>query len=212
MSEDGNWYDSKTEAEGGLSEDRLEVLKGFETPADMATKYFELSEKNWRDDFAGDDDKFKSTIERYATPADFAQSWREQRATISDGKYSKPPGEGATEDDIKAYREANGIPMESAAYMDNLPDGLVVGDDDKEIMADFMGVLHKVNAPPGIAHVAIEWYNKFAEEQQESIAEIDSEQHQETTTALRENSVYQMGRPAGLKTITFAPLTQVNQP
>ncbi len=183
--DDGNWYDGISDGDDDLSQDRLAVLSNFETPADMATKYFELSEKNWQDDFAGDDEKFKSTSERDKTPADFAAAWREQRATISDGKYSKPPAEGATEDDIKAFREANSIPMEAAGYMENLPDGMVVGDEDREIMGDFMGALHSVNAPPEIAHVAIGWYNKFAEEQQDEIAETDSVHHQETEDSLR---------------------------
>ncbi len=186
MSEDGNWYDGMTEGEGALKEEHIETLKGFETQTDFANKYFELTEKNWRDDFAGDDDKFKSSIERYATPADFAQSWREQRSTISEGNYAKPPGEGATEDDIKAYREANNIPMESAAYMENLPDGTVIGEDDKELMADFMGTLHQLNAPPEYAHAVIDWYNNFAETQQDAIAEIDAGQHQETEDTLRQ--------------------------
>lgn len=186
MSEDGNWYDGLTEGDGALKEEQIETLKGFETQTDFANNYFELTAKDWREDFAGEDDKFKSQLDRYATPADFGQSWREQRATISDGKYSKPPGEGSTDDDIKAYREANGIPLESVGYMDNLPEGMVVGDDDKEIMADFMGALHSVNADPAIAHKAIEWYNKFAEEQQDVIAETDAGHHQETEDKLRQ--------------------------
>ncbi len=185
MSEDGNWYDGMIEGEGALKEEQIDILKGFETQTDFATKYFELTDKNWRDDFAGDDDKFKSTLERFATPLDMSAAYREAQATISSGRHKELPGEGATEDDIKAYREANGIPLESAGYMDNLPEGLVVGDDDKELMADFMGALHKVNAAPEIGHAAIEWYNNFAEEQQDAIAEVDSQQHQEATDALR---------------------------
>ncbi len=184
MSEDGNWYD-------GITPDNEENTAAREQLAkfDNAGAYIEhvngLENKDWRDDFAGDDDKFKSTLERFATPGDMSKAYREAQATISSGRYKEVPGEGATDDDIKAYREANGIPLESSGYMDNLPDGMVIGEDDKELMTDFMGVLHGMNVDPKVGHEVIKWYNKFSEEQQDVIAETDSTQHQETEDALR---------------------------
>ena len=179
--------DDWRETIAGDDADKLGLLEPFKTPADLFDAHQTLANKNWRDDYAGDDDKFKSTLERFNTPADMGKSYRESQATLSAGVYDKPPGEGATDEDIKHYREANNIPLESAGYMENLPDGLVVGEDDKEIMGDFMGVLHKLNVAPQVGHAVIGWYNNFAEQQQDAIADIDSEHKQECDDVLRQD-------------------------
>ena len=168
------------------SPERVEALKAFDSPQAFFDKHDELTNANWRDQFAGDDEKFKSQLERFNTPADLGKSYREAQATIRGGNLAKPLPEGATEDDIKAYRESHGIPLEPTGYLENLPDGLVVGDDDKEIMEDFLGALHEENVAPSVAHKAIAWYNDFAEKQQDAMAELDHEHHVEAEEALRQ--------------------------
>lgn len=173
------------EALAGDNAERIEALGEFESSEKFLEHYDGLKDRNWRDEYAGDDDKFKSTLERFATPLDMGKSFREAQQTISGNKHNEPPAADADEATMTAYREANGIPKEAAGYLENLPDGLVVGDDDKEIFTDFMGTMHKLNAPPAYAHAAIEWYNQFAEQQQDDLAELDSEQHQAVEDELR---------------------------
>ena len=180
---EGAWYEPLL-GENPAAE-RVEALSAFDTPQAFFDKHDELTNANWRDQFAGEDDKFKTTLERYSTAADLGKAFREQKATISSGQLSAPLPEGATEDDVKAYRTERGIPLEATGYLENLPNGLVVGDEDKEIMTDFMGALHSENVPPSVAHKAIEWYNGFAEQQQDQLAELDHEHNTETEEALR---------------------------
>lgn len=184
LDETGNWYDGVA----GDNTDRAEALSKF----DSADAFFEshnalaeAGDKDWRTEMAGDDDKFKSQLERYSTPTDFGNAFREQRATISAGNLLKPLAEDASDEDIKAFREAQGIPLESSGYMENLPEGLVLGEDDKEIFADFASSLHDANAPPEIAHKALEWYNGFAQQTQDAEAAMDASQREETTEQLR---------------------------
>jgi hypothetical protein len=178
--EDGHWSESLV----GENVERGEALKAFDTPDD----YFAANDTalDWRRGLAGDDDKFMSTLERYSSAEDVGKAFREQRATISSGNLKADPGPDATEDDVKAYREANGIPLEAKGYMDNLPEGLVIGEDDKVIFEDFMGSLHAKNATPEVAHAAIEWYNGFAQREQDAISDLDSQQSTETNDLLRE--------------------------
>jgi hypothetical protein len=166
-------------------EERVEFLKGFETQDDFIDNAYNAQNRNWREDFAGDDDKFKSQLERYQSPADLGKAFREQRATISSGAYKQAPGADATPEDISAYREANGIPAEASGYLENLPDGLVMGDGDKAIFEDFAGAMHEMNVDPTVMHKAIEWYNGFAEREQDALAEMDHTQHTETVDELR---------------------------
>lgn len=176
----GNWYDSFA----GEDDARRETLSQFDSFDDFLEDYNKRGD--WRSAVAGDDDKFKSTLDRFATPADFGNSFREAQQKIRSGQLKPELPEDATEEQIKDFRRNNNIPLEPTGYLDNLPDGLVVGEDDKELMADFMGALHSANADPKIAVAAIEWYNDFAEKQQEAIADLDTEQAREAVDALRD--------------------------
>ena len=173
----------------GDDEGKLEALKAFESPGDLFDAHQNLANANWRDQFAGDDEEFGKTLERFKTPGDFANSFKEAQSTIRAGGHKQAAGlpEGATEEQIAAYREEQGIPAEAAGYLDTLPDGLVVGEEDGEIFGDFLGALHAVNAPPEIAHAALEWYNNFNEQQQEMFADFDAESYKATEDQLRQD-------------------------
>jgi len=171
----------------GDNTERLEALKGYESPDKFFEEFDGLKNKDWRKDVAGDDEKFMSTLQRFASPVEFGNSFREAQQTIRSGKFKQPPGPDAKPEDIEAYREANGIPKEVSGYLENLPDGVVIGEDDKPIFEDFLSALHKKNAPPEIALTAIEWYNGFAEKQQEAQAELDSQHATEANDQLRQD-------------------------
>ena len=165
--------------------ERVEFLKSFDTQDALIDSAQTAKNANWRDGFAGEDTKFKSELERFSTPADMGKAYREARATISSGNLKQAPDENATPEDLAAFRAANNIPAEATGYLDNLPEGLVLGDDDKEIFADFAGAMHEMNVEPAVMHKVIDWYNGFAEDQQDQMAELDNEHHQETEDALR---------------------------
>jgi hypothetical protein len=165
--------------------ERVEFLKSFDTQDALIDSAQTAQNANWRDAFAGEDDKFKSQLERYSTPEDLGKAFREQRATISSGNLTPKPDENATPDDLAAFRSANGIPAESSGYLENLPEGLVLGEDDKEIFENFAGAMHEMNVEPAVMHKVIDWYNGFAEDQQDAMAEMDNSHHQETEDALR---------------------------
>lgn len=168
----------------GDNTERLEALKSFETPDDFFADVDNA--KDWRRGIAGDDDKYYSELQRFNTPQDYGNSFREAQQTIRSGNLKAALKEDATPEDVQAYRENNGIPAEASGYLNDLPEGLVVGEADKEIFTDFMGALHEKNAPPEVAHAAIEWYNDFAQREQDALAELDNSQSQETNDLLRQ--------------------------
>lgn len=180
-----NTDDSWKESLAGDDTTRMEALSGFQSPDDLFNSLSESQNFDWRSAAAGDDDKFKSQLERFDSLGSFANSFREAQQKISSGQLKDQLPANATDDQIKHYREANGIPLEPNGYTENLPDGLVLGEEDKEIFSSFAEALHSVNAPPEIAHKAIEWYNNFAEQQQDAMAEIDHEHHMATEDELR---------------------------
>lgn len=181
---DGNWYDTMA----GEDEGRIEVLSKFDTADAFYSNHQEMVNANWRDQFIPeDDDKARTAMERFTSPTDYSNAFNEAQQKIRSGKMKDDlPGADADDESIKQYRENNGIPLEAKDYLENLPDGLVVGEDDKEIMENFMGSLHAIHAPPSSAHAAIQWYNGFKEQQQDAQNELDTEEAKEATDSLRE--------------------------
>jgi len=165
--------------------ERVEFLKSFDTQDARIDSAQTAKNANWRNAYAGDDDKFKSQLERFQTPADMGKAFREAQGKISSGNLRQAPDENATPEDLAAYRTANGIPAEAAGYLENLPEGLVIGAEDKEIFGDFAGAMHEMNVEPAVMHKVIDWYNGFAEQQQDQMAEMDNEHHTETEDTLR---------------------------
>jgi hypothetical protein len=164
-----------------------ETLGKFESFDSFLEDYNNTKNADWRDGIAGDDDKFKSTLQRFQSPSEFGNSYREAQQKIRSGQLKPELPEDASEDQIKEFRAANDIPLEVEQYLADLPDGLVVGDDDKDIMLDFLGAMHEVNAPKSVAHKMVEWYNNFEAKQQDAIAALDAEQTREATDALRDS-------------------------
>ena len=186
---DGAWRD-EIAGEGEDAAARLEVLQGFDSPTALFNSQQELTNANWRDPFVPEDDEdgaIAKQMERFGAPADYGKSFREQQATLSANKQAVPLGENATEDDIKAFREVNELPMEAADYLKDLPDGMVLGEDDKPIAEMFMGVLHGEYAPAKIGHALIGAYNKMQEQDQADEVEMDTSHHTETTDTLRKD-------------------------
>jgi hypothetical protein len=182
LSTDTAWKDSLA----GDNEDYAAALEGFNSPDDLFGSLSQAQNYDWRSEAAGDDDKFKSQLERFDSIGSFANSFREAQQTISSGQLKDPLPDNASDDQVRAYREANGIPLESSGYLENLPDGLVLGEEDKEVFASFAETLHNINADPTVAHAALSWYNDFAEMQQDALAEADHTNHIETEDTLRQ--------------------------
>ena len=182
---DTGWKDDIA-GEGDDAPARLEALEGFESPTALFDAHQGLTNLNWRDAFVpeGDEDVAKQ-MERFNSPADYGKSFREAQATLSSNKQSVPLADNATDEDIVAFREANELPAEAADYLKDLPDGLVLGEDDLPIAEVFMEALHGEYAPAKYGHVLIGAYNKFQEQVQADEAELDSTQNTETTDTLR---------------------------
>lgn len=179
---DGNWYDNLV----GDNTELAESLSKYESFDDYNKAFSEAANRDWRAEVAGDDEKFRSTLDRFESPAAFGNSFREAQQKIRSGQLKADLPEDATEDQIKEYRRANNIPLEADGYLKDLPEGLVIGEEDKEIVQGFVEQLHGVNASPDIVHKALEWYNGFAEQTQSEMAEIDTQQKGEAIASLQE--------------------------
>jgi hypothetical protein len=121
---------------------------------------------------------------RYADPAAFGKAHESAVTKISQG-VKEPLKEGATEEELKAWRSENGIPEKADGYFEKLPNGLVIGEDDKALFTEWAGQMHGLNVPPTVVAKTVEWYYSMQEQQLENAQALDRQQATEATAALK---------------------------
>lgn len=143
--------------------------------------------EDWRDKLAGDDPKFRKQLERYASPGALAKAHRELQAKVSSGELrgSNKLPEKPTDEELSAWRKENGVPDKPADYINDLPSGIVLGEDDKPRVDSFIKQMHELNAPKGLVQSAIEWNQKQIEEDMQQRYERNANLQDSTEEELR---------------------------
>lgn len=151
-------------------------------PADPPKAYWP---EDWRKNVAGDDDKLLKRMERYASPKALAEALVSVQNRISAGELRGALPKNATDEQVKQWREENGIPEAPDKYDLQLAKGLVIGDDDKPIIDDMLKALHGVNANSAIASQAVNFYYQAIENAEAQRQEADRASAQASEDALR---------------------------
>ena len=134
---------------------------------------------------SGEDEKAMKRLERFGSPSDLFKAYREAETKLSSGANADALPEGATDEQVAAYREQNGIPKEPSGYLDKLPDGMVLSDADTAVASGYLEAAHAANLPPEQANIAIAWYQDMAAKQQADTQAADVAFRRETTDALK---------------------------
>lgn len=140
---------------------------------------------DWRERIAKGDEKRLGVFKRYNSPEALGDALIAAQQRISSGEIRQPLPANATPEQIAAYRQANGIPETPNGYLEKLPAGLIIGEDDKPLVTDFATFMHGKNLPPAAVHAGIEWYNQLAERQIAENAEAENAAKQQTEDTLR---------------------------
>lgn len=127
---------------------------------------------NWRDRAAGGNDQIAKLIGRFTSPQTMAQALFNARQQLSEGRKATLP-EGATPEQVATFRKENGVPEKAAAYLENLPAGLVIGELDKPRVAQFAEDMHALNQPPAVVHAVLQSYYKIQEAESARIADAN---------------------------------------
>ncbi len=143
---------------------------------------------DWRDKFAKGDEKALKQFARYASPEALADALLAAQKRISQGELGpKKPGKDSTAEEIAAYRATLGVPDKPEAYFDKLPNGLVIGEEDKPLFDKFGALMHEENIPSSAMHKVVDWYYKeVVEEGEQQRYEINETAKRETEDALRQ--------------------------
>jgi len=134
---------------------------------------------NWRTPFGAE---AQATLERYKTEEEAGKAFMELRQYRKDNAGVKPLADDASDEDRTAWREANGLPKESSEYLDSLPEGTEIGDDEKLIYDGLADVLLGHNAPKELFGGVYDWAVKLEQE----IAEAETADDEKDSGALQE--------------------------
>lgn len=137
---------------------------------------------DWRAAF-GTDEKTQKLLGRYASAEAFGRAHLEAIARISTVKA--PLKDGASPEEVAAWRKENGIPEKVDGYFEKLPNGLVIGEEDKALFGEWATQMHGLNVPPSVVAKTVEWYYGMQEQQAANQEAMDRQHQTETVTALR---------------------------
>jgi hypothetical protein len=139
---------------------------------------------DWRAALAGGDEKLMTMLGRYADQTAFGKAHLAAVAKISQG-VKEPLKDTATPEEVAAWRKDNGIPEKADGYFEKLPNGLVVGEDDKGLFSEWATQMHGLNVPPSVVAKTVEWYYGMQEQQLANQQALDRQQASEATQALK---------------------------
>lgn len=165
--------------------DKAKDGEGDKAAKDKAEADAKWGEK-WREDYAGDDEKKLAYLNRFTSPKALMDKLFEQDKLIRSGGHKTKIDENSSEEDIKKYREENGIPEKPEGYLDSLPEGLVLGEDAKEGAEGYLKAMHDINADPETVARGLEEFQKHQENYTNMIAQRDQEKANEAQQYFKE--------------------------
>lgn len=146
---------------------------------------------NWREEWASANGAEGKVAEqrlkrlgRWDQPGRVFDSYLEMEQTLKKADIRTPFPEEGDEKAQAKWRKDNNIPAEAAGYLEELPDGLVIGEEDMAGMTTLAETMHAAHAPAGMAHAAISAYYKHVENVLAQQAEADAEAARKATDDL----------------------------
>lgn len=143
----------------------------------------------WREQIAGADDKDGKRLTRlgrFDQPGKIFDSMLEVETKYKQADIRSPFPEEGNEKDQAKWRKNNAVPAEAGGYFEKLPDGLVIGEEDKPGMDVLAEAMHAKHVPTDIVHTAMGVYYKQVESALAGRAEADAQSKKDTDDALNE--------------------------
>jgi hypothetical protein len=140
---------------------------------------------DWRQAMAKGDVKELERLQRIPSPESLFDSYRSLEKKMSGMKVPPTLPENPNESQLAEYRRNAGIPEKPEGYYEKLPQGLVIGEEDKPAMDMLAQALHAKNASPDLVATVVDTYYKIIEKNQEEMVAYQRALKQETSDALR---------------------------
>jgi len=139
---------------------------------------------DWQQRFSKGDEKLQKVASRYASPEAAFEALVAAQQRIRSGELKPALPENATDDELAAWREDHGIPAKPEDYDLTFDSGLVIGEEDKPIVDEFLSIAHEHNMTPEQVKSVIEWNETQKEAQAEERIAMDEQQRVEALDKL----------------------------
>ncbi len=185
-----------------VEETKVEETKTEEVQKEEVKTEEVKDEPYWKDDWrqkiaehasAGNKKAYEREmrrLERLTDPAALYGQYREMENKFHDpdGGLIRRPGKDASEEDIKAFHKALGVPEKAEELVSGLelPDGVELGKQDKALASEFAESMHASGLNQAQMNTAMAWYFKNQEEQSAHIDELDDKNRISGEKALKE--------------------------
>jgi hypothetical protein len=142
---------------------------------------------DWRARLAGDDKDFAKQLGRYSDEAAFGKAYRALQTKLSSGEFKKALPEGASAEELATWRKENGLPDKAEGYVEKLelPKGLIIGEADKPIVAEFAAAALEGNVDPKQFNGMVAKYYDILDKQRAAQEDADAAFKTESEEALR---------------------------
>ena len=153
------------------------AVDGADTRADAVSKALP---DNWRQLMAGDNAEALKLAERYASPQEWAKAALEAAKRVREKTATlQPPGPDAKPEEVKAWRDALGVPEAPDKYEPKLSDNRTLGDADKPVFDAFTKVAHEVGLSQAQLSKVVDW--QLRQQEEAAAAQIDADEDHKST-------------------------------
>lgn len=168
-----------TEAENATATTATETEK----PSDPAPAFPD----DWRQKIAGEDAAKLKRLDRFASPNALFDSYINlEKKLASTRSVVERPEDGASEEDFAKWRKANGIPDKAEMYLEDMPEGLIVGEDYKPLIDRYLESAHAKGISKEAAQHAVAEFIMATNAQEEQMIEADSDYRADSVNTLKE--------------------------
>lgn len=123
---------------------------------------------DWREKLAGGDAKELARLQRFTDLPSVYKSYRELEGKVSSGALKQEVDISKFDEaQINEWRKANGIPATAGEYQIDLPQGLVLGEEDQIILGNVLETMHAQGRKPAEVNQTI---NAFLEARELQVA------------------------------------------
>ena len=181
--------------EGAASEETAETTETSTDATTETTTTETVSEEtsqasdnwgeDWRQNYAGEDEKMAKRLERYASPKGALDALVAAQNKISSGELKTALQSDASDEETATWREENGIPSSVDGYEINLPNGIVVGEEDKPMVDSFLESSLAANLHPDQVNDTLAWYYDYQEQVVQQQQDNDAASKQTGEDSLR---------------------------
>ena len=177
--------ETRDAAKTALDDLKTAANKGY-WPEDWKERYVDkLTDKAGKPLDKAGKEKMMTRMARYASPRAAMDAMVAAQNKISAGGMIKIPDKDSTPDEIAQYRKDMGIPEEAKGYDLTLGEGMVIGDEDKEMVDGFLKAAHAGNYSQQQVTDGLNWYYQQQENSLAARHEADATHHAAAEEELR---------------------------